>query len=544
VCHATDDSQERTGPTFLNPHERGAPNSATITPLDTPDEPLPFGSVAHQPADMPHRPAIAHEPAGSDSNETPRPVHTGRHASVSCTDDQLVLAFHPARVTIDVHGNAHAATAFPLGIERTIDARDRTPIESSDVPGDPTLIERSTVLHDLPCVIVEWQADSAAGPRSVRLDANIRLDPSAVPHQLEWSNGDGSLDVLIDGIAFRLLSHRGTRFAVHPSDAGIRCSAALPLGPAPVRLVVACALTEGDDFAAILDAARNANGRLLARNATLRRRDRECLSLTSSQPGCDRLVRSAVCRIDAVPIAAPPRLATPDGPVDSHHRRTHARVERASDHLMGDPRIRLAIAALAAGESAVARNIIASLPADSNGQLAAVIRAWAGDDHPDRHLDDGQPPDLAGAPPSAGDAARRIVAGDPMHSDSVSGPILGLVLNILGAYPDASRGRVRLRPVLPAAWDHFEVRNLPMADARIRIRTARRVNVVEIEIEQTDGAIPIRAILEPVVQASALIGATVDGQPASLTARPLGDRIQVPVQLALDHTRRLVLELA
>ncbi|HUF68090.1 MAG TPA: hypothetical protein VMM79_05500 [Longimicrobiales bacterium] len=455
-----------------------------------------------------------------------------------------MLTFHAARVTIDVHGTVRDTTAFPLGIERSIDARDLTPIESSDVSGDLTLIERSTVLHDLPCVIVEWQADSTAGPRSVRLDADLRLDPSDVPNQLEWSTGDGSLDILIDGIAVSLLSHRDTRFAVHPSGAGIRCSAALPLGPAPVRLVVACALTEGDDFAAILDAARNANGRLLARNATLRRRDRDCLALSSSEPGYDRLVRSAVHRLDAVPIMSPPRLATPDGLADSLHRRTPARALPAPDNLMGDPCIRLAVAALAAGESAVARDIFASLPADSNGQLAAVIRAWAGDDHPDRQLDDAQPPDLAGAPPSAGDAARRIVAGDPMHADSVSGPILGLVLNILGADPDASRGRIRLRPVLPAAWDHFEVRNLPMADARIRIRTARRGNVVEIEIEQTDGAIPIRAILEPVVQASALIGATVDGQPASLTARPLGNRIQVPVQLALDHTRRLVLELA
>jgi hypothetical protein len=519
----------------VNPHERGAPNSATTAPLDAPDEPLPFGSDAYEPADM---------PVGSDPNETPRPVHTGRHASVSSTDEQLELTFHPARVTIDVHGNARATTAFPLGIERTIDARDPTPIENLGVPGDLTLIERSTVLHDLPCVIVEWQTDGAVSPRSVRLDADIRLDPSAVPHQLEWSIGDGSLDVLIDGIAVRLLSHRDTRFAVHPSDAGLRCSAALPLGPASVRLVVACALTERDDFAATLDAARNANGRLLARNATLRRRDRACLALSSSQPGRDRLVRSAVHRLDAVPITAPPHLATPDGLVHSLHRRTAARLERASDNLMGDPRIRLAVAALAAGESSVARDIIASLPTDSNGQLAAVIHAWAGDDHPGRQLDDAQPPDLAGAPPSARDAARRLVAGDPMHADSVSGPILGLVLDILGADPDASRGRIRLRPVLPAAWDHFEVRNLPMADARIRIRTARRGNVVKIEIEQTDGAIPIRAILEPVVQASALVGATVDGQPASLIARPLGDRIQVPVQLALDHTRRLVLELA
>jgi hypothetical protein len=76
------------------------------------------------------------------------------------------------------------------------------------------------------------------------------------------------------------------------------------------------------------------------------------------------------------------------------------------------------------------------------------------------------------------------------------------------------------------------------------LRVERTGTGLDVEIEQTHGAMPIRAILEPVVTARALAGATVDGHPASLVPRPLGDRIRVPVQLALDHTRRLSLHLA
>jgi hypothetical protein len=171
--------------------------------------------------------------------------------------------------------------------------------------------------------------------------------------------------------------------------------------------------------------------------------------------------------------------------------------------------------------------------------------AWTGD----RSLlppgsTDPEPPDIAAHPPPAATAARRIVVCDPVLAVSVTDPILGLVLDLLGAEPDAGRGRLRLRPVLPDAWRFMEVTGLPMADSRIRLRVDRTGTGLDIEIEQTHGAMPVRVILEPIVTARALAGATVDGQPASLVPRPFGDRIRVPVQLALDHTRCLSLHLA
>jgi hypothetical protein len=119
--------------------------------------------------------------------------------------------------------------------------------------------------------------------------------------------------------------------------------------------------------------------------------------------------------------------------------------------------------------------------------------------------------------------------------------IAPLVHGMLGAEPDAPKGRLRLRPQLPDAWDRLEVRNLRMGEASVRLRWERDGSTQTFVLEQEEGPVPIRLVVEPVLPGR-LVGARIDGQPARLEPRPFGERVVVPVQLVLDHERVVRLE--
>jgi hypothetical protein len=517
--------------------------------------------LAHGPAAMPGPLDSTREPLRIDEQRNDPAVDgieagtiTGRRCVVAFNPDHHEIRFHDAppgaRLTVRVHGRAGLAHTTANAFAREV------------VSDGAACVERCFVFHDLPLAVLEWTSGEPAGESPIRLEIHVHTAPPAPL----WRVGEGAVRIDAAGRTFTLLASADARLAVREDLDAVRIDAVLPAS-ATTRIAIAAALVEGDDIESTLDAARNADRRIRARTASLRRRDRDSIRLRSSDPVADSALRNAVQRLDAVP-----RLAVGD-PAD--HGRPSSEQDRPGPP-PGDleapatpvwtrdlERIghsgRLALAALIAGDPAMARAMInvadpeghtvtgsPSVPSKMplKSLLARLGYAWTGDRAflPPESTDP-QPPDPADDPPPAGLAACRIVAFDPLLADSVAGPILGLALDVLGAAPDAARGRFRLRPVLPLGWLFMEVTDLPMADARIRLRMARTPAGIDIEIEQTQGAMPINAILEPVVVARALVGATIDGQPASLVPRPLGDRIRVPVQLALDHTRRLYLDL-
>lgn len=131
---------------------------------------------------------------------------------------------------------------------------------------------------------------------------------------------------------------------------------------------------------------------------------------------------------------------------------------------------------------------------------------------------------------------RRAAGVCPDQAWSTAMAVSPLVYGLLGAEPDAVKGRLRLRPQIPESWDRFEIRNLRMGTASVRLRYERTGTLHTFAVEQEEGAIPIRLILEPALPGQ-LVGARVDGEPARLEPRPFGERVLAPVQLVLDHER-------
>ena len=120
----------------------------------------------------------------------------------------------------------------------------------------------------------------------------------------------------------------------------------------------------------------------------------------------------------------------------------------------------------------------------------------------------------------------------------------GFVYGLLGAEPDAVKGRLRLRPQLPASWDRLEVRHFRMGDAVIALTCARDGDRHAFRLEQEEGAVPVTVVFEPMLPAPRLAAARVDGVDAELDSRPHGERMLVPVQIVLDAERVVELDVA
>ncbi len=132
----------------------------------------------------------------------------------------------------------------------------------------------------------------------------------------------------------------------------------------------------------------------------------------------------------------------------------------------------------------------------------------------------------------------------PDQAWSTAMAVAPLVYGLLGAEPDAVKGRLRLRPQIPAAWDRLEARRLRMGDAAVSLDYRREGDRHTFRLEQEAGAVPVTVIFEPLLPARRLVAARVDGRPAELDPRPLGERMLVPVQLVLDAERMVVLDVA
>lgn len=120
--------------------------------------------------------------------------------------------------------------------------------------------------------------------------------------------------------------------------------------------------------------------------------------------------------------------------------------------------------------------------------------------------------------------------------------ILGGAFGLIGAAPDAPKGRLRLRPHLPTDWELLEVRDLAVADARFDLRVRRENGRRSYTVEQTAGAVPATVILEMVVPGPSVRSVEVDGRSAALDVRAFGPAHLVPVQLVADDVRAVTLE--
>jgi hypothetical protein len=141
------------------------------------------------------------------------------------------------------------------------------------------------------------------------------------------------------------------------------------------------------------------------------------------------------------------------------------------------------------------------------------------------------------------DEGLRLITADlRMHPLAAALLAEPLVTGMLGAVPDAARGRLRLAPRLPSGWDRLDVRGLRIGDATIELAVRRDDRTVRYTVDQASGTVPLRLILEPALDRP-ISAARVDGRPADLAIRPVAGRVVAPVQLVLDHTRSLELDL-
>jgi glycogen debranching enzyme len=134
---------------------------------------------------------------------------------------------------------------------------------------------------------------------------------------------------------------------------------------------------------------------------------------------------------------------------------------------------------------------------------------------------------------------RRSIGVCPDQAWSTAMAVCPLVYGLLGAEPDAPRGRIRLRPQIPRHWDRLDLRNLRIADATLSFCYRHGNDTHTFTIEQDEGAVPLRVIFEPALPASSISAVRIDGIEARLDSRAFGSRLLVPAQVMLDHARTI-----
>lgn len=142
------------------------------------------------------------------------------------------------------------------------------------------------------------------------------------------------------------------------------------------------------------------------------------------------------------------------------------------------------------------------------------------------------------------DSPRNAAAGPPACPSALACAVLAFMHGIMGASPDAARHRLRLRLHLPRSWNRWSVRNLRMGDARIEVAVERTTGEITVRAAQTEGAVPVRLVLEALTPKRQIGAIRVDGHDAQLEVRRFGDGLIVPVQVDLDNERSLAVRLA
>lgn len=118
-----------------------------------------------------------------------------------------------------------------------------------------------------------------------------------------------------------------------------------------------------------------------------------------------------------------------------------------------------------------------------------------------------------------------------------------LVEGVLGAEPDAPRGRLVLRPRLPVTWSTCVIRGLSMGEVVVEVAYRTEAGSHRWAVRQRRGGAPITLIFEPEMPGVRLAGARVDGVEAELDVVVVEGRVRVSVQLVLDHERAVEVEI-
>lgn len=141
--------------------------------------------------------------------------------------------------------------------------------------------------------------------------------------------------------------------------------------------------------------------------------------------------------------------------------------------------------------------------------------------------------------------ALRLMPGwsDPAESGVSPRDVLcDVAFGLLGAEPDAGRGRLTIRPRPRDSWTGFSVEHLTIGSAALSLTLKREAGIHRIVALQERGAAPLTLVLEPELPGR-LRAARVDGRAAELDPVEIGPRSRVPIQIALDHERRVELEM-
>ncbi|HUG39804.1 MAG TPA: hypothetical protein VMM12_04930 [Longimicrobiales bacterium] len=510
---------------------------------------------------------------------------------------------HPIRLAAGLRlrgGTGEEIATTPVGVERRVRVGAASVVERMVVPRDAPACVLEWLSPSGPVEVeVAWSCDlRLAGPYpagalgALRWRRNARGVVVAAAGEdravFAFSASPESLDV-------EDASREGRPL--------VRVRARVRLAPdAPLRLAVA----GGSGDAAVqraLAAAGRTGGLARARKGHAERLRTGLLSLDAPDPAAVQEIEWCKHGLDALLAESPPAGrslltaygSSPAAPADDA---PHAAVRFA-----GAAGARGALACLAAGDDRAARDVLAFLGRhqDPAGRVpnecstsgvtryddpdalplyllaAARYLAWTGDlpflrgewprvlrayaavrgqtsrgDPAQCSLVAGAVAELAEAAESIGDrdtslelrgAAERM-GGAPWAVETGPGPaVVTLAHRVLGAQPDAPRGRLVLRPEPPPAWGRFTVAGLSLGGAAVTVAYRRRGARHAFRMTQERGAAPLRVILEPALPGSQLLGATVDGVSAELDPRPRGDKLVVPVQVVLDHTREVVMEM-
>lgn len=470
------------------------------------------------------------------------------------------------------------ATITPLGLERRLRVGDAAVVERSVTPRDgPLALFEWAAPGEALTVDVEWTTDLATAAAAARADTPAPDAPA--PGRLRWRRSGGMLAVAGEAgdRAVFLVGGQQAHMIVEdvPGDVSrVRVRARLHIPAAgSVRIAMAGGAGEGGETVAAraIRSARYAGAMVQARRGMADRLRLDRLALETPDPTLDRGVEWAKIRLaDRDPAlfrgAAECLLVGEFESALDTLRRLGERTGAGSTDAEATRYLRLAGEYLAwtgdvpslqtewprllaawhfLGETgaaplprSVGQGLVHVAEAVGDAVAAAEVRVAAAG----RTAGDGI--GMAGTAADTGAATGADTGAAAGAADLVAldDEALERARVLLGVEPDATRGRLVLRPRPPAGWARFQVASLAMGDAAVTLHYHRDGGTHRFVLRQSHGFAPIRCILEPELPGR-LRAARVDGTEARLEPVTLGERSRVPVQLALDHERTLELEM-
>ncbi len=566
------------------------PRNSAHVPAERPVLPLPDAArsgASGTPAELPD-PGLRQE--GLASNDAGEFVLPGAGVVAAGTFRQGVRT-----VSFEGAGTVHFQSLKAAGTTPTAASRARSPVgvERSLLVDGISVRERLVVGRDASGAVLEW---SAGAPTDLTL--RLRVEPGrprdASGPRIRWRTASGSALVAGEdgtGAAVALVAAPGGEWqaaldgGAAPDDSALSLRLAARLEPGRALRVALGAGSDPEAACRSAEALLDIGARAAVWAAAARRILRDRLSIRVDGSGVGASVEWAKLHLDAwalgrgapgadaVPIALAGLAAGDGDPARTILASPDGAGSAASDYLRlfsrflawtGDAafasrawqQVRDAAKRGPEGGAEAWQAVLSELAdaADTLGQrsFAAELRrrptrlgtSAAAGPHP-RSERRGLPGRSGRPGPPGRESDERWADGAaPSSATDAAKLVSAVVEDVLGAEPDAPRGRLTLRPRLPEAWERVAVERLRIGDCDVALRYERDGDLHRLRLEQTGGAVPMRVVFEPELPGTRLLEASVDGRPADLGTRPAGSRTAVPVQLVLDHERTVELTMA